>query len=433
MNQTAQRARLLMAQSRWEMARGELLRGLADDGENAELHSLLALCLARTKQYDDAETEARSAVGMAPDSPLTHRVLAAVLFDRRKYSAAGAAAEQAIALDPSDVDAHGILGQIRYAQEDWQGMLAAAEMGLALDPENTNCNNLRATALVKLGRRAEAGQTLEAALARDPENPLTHANQGWTLLETGQHAQALDHFRESLTFDPNMQWGRAGIVEALKSRNFVYRWLLRYFLYMSRLSSRARWGIIVGAFILQRILLSYATEHPEAGPYVWPVLAVYAVFALMTWLAYPLFNLLLLTDKLGRRALTANQRWQALSVGGILLSAILLAAGTAIFDSTSLTFLGYDSAFSIAALSIPALCVFACSAGWPRWVMLGATAGLAALAVVPLGCRLYTALWPHAPAAPVVAAFQFWDNWFVLGLVGSQFLALSLVSVKPVR
>ncbi len=53
-------------------------------------------------------------------------------------------------------------------------------------PEHAGCLNLRAMALVQLGRKDEASRTLGSALADDPENALTHANQGWALLHRGR-------------------------------------------------------------------------------------------------------------------------------------------------------------------------------------------------------------------------------------------------------
>jgi tetratricopeptide (TPR) repeat protein len=445
MNPPLLRARVLIGQSRWDMAQAELRLALAQDGQNPELHSLLAFCLSHTKDFENAESEARTAVGLAPDRAASHRVLGIVLADRHKYAAAAAAVEQAIALDPSDVETFGTLARVRYAQEDWRGMLDASETGLAIDPEHTRCNNLRAMALIKLGRRAEAGQTLDAALARDPENAFTHANRGWALLESGKQNEALDHFREALTFDPGMKWSRAGIVESLKSKNFVYRRLLQYFLFMSRLSPRARWGIVIGAFVLQRVLVSFAADHPAAAPYCIPLLIIYGLFALLTWLGQPLFNLLLLTDKLGRRALSSDQRWQAVLIGSMLLTAIAMAVGTAMFSISEWKFLGYWTAVGIAAVSLPASAIFVCKAGWPRWTMLVGTALLAIIAVIPLSVWLYIGLWPEVLAAQTNAilwrtspplfesVLRFAGDVFVPGIIGSQFLAMWLVRVTPTR
>jgi tetratricopeptide (TPR) repeat protein len=415
------------------MAEAELRLALAQDSQDSELHSLLAYCLSQTKNFENAEAEARTAVGLAPDRAASHRVLGIVLADRHKYAAAAAAVEQAVALDPSDVETFGTMARVRYAQEDWPAMLAASEMGLAIDPEHTRCNNLRAIALIKLGRRAEAGETLDAALARNPEDALTHANVGWSMLESGKQEQALDHFREALTFNPSMEWSRAGIVESLKSRNIVYRWLLRYFLFMSRMSPRARWGIIVGAFVLQRILASYSEDHPGAAPYCLPFLIVYGAFALLTWLGAPLFNLLLFTDKLGRRALSPDQRTQAILVGLVLLTAAALAIATIFLNGAELSFLGYRSALYLAVVSIPIAAVFACRSGWPRRTMLTAAAVLALIAAIPASVWICVAIWPQAPAAPLVATLNFTNELIVPAFVGSQFLAIYLSRVTPVR
>ena len=49
-------------------------------------------------------------------------------------------------------------------------------------------------------------------------------------------------------------------VEALKARYFLYRWLLQFFLWMSRLSPGVRGGLIVGAYVLVRVLRDVARQ-----------------------------------------------------------------------------------------------------------------------------------------------------------------------------
>src|SRR5262249_35174190 len=159
---------------------------------------------------------------------------------------------------------------------------------------------LRAIAMVKLGRRAEAGATIDAALARNPDNALTHANQGWTLLEKGKPKQALEHFREALRLDPENEWARQGIVEALQARNVIYAVMLKYFLWMSRFSNRAQWGIILGAYFGNRLLSALAHSNPDLAPWILPLRILYVCFALMTWMASPFFNLLLRINRFGR-------------------------------------------------------------------------------------------------------------------------------------
>src|SRR5581483_9313344 len=221
----------------------------------AMAHSLLAICHVERERYDDATREAREAIVLDPELPYAHYVHALVLQRRRRNDEALRAAAEALALDPDNPHFHGLAAQIHLAERRWTRALEEADAGLRLDAGDVHCTNLRAAALVQLGRRAEAGATMEGALARDPDNAASHANQGWTLLHAGDPKKAMDHFRESLRLDPAGDWAKAGIVEALKARNVVYGLMLRYFLFMGRLSGGARWGLVVGGYVGNRFLV----------------------------------------------------------------------------------------------------------------------------------------------------------------------------------
>ena len=178
-------------------------------------------------------------------------------------------------------------------------------------------------ALVQLGRKDEAAATLGSALADDPENALTHANQGWALLHRGDHARALEHFREALRIDPELEWARAGIVEALKARHLIYRLMLRFFLWMGRQSRVAQWVVILG-FVFGRKILADLRAVPSG----WrrsscPMLALSFAFLLLTWISSPLFNLLLRFNRFGRLALSREQRIESSWIGGCFLLAAL--------------------------------------------------------------------------------------------------------------
>jgi tetratricopeptide (TPR) repeat protein len=183
MNPNFERAVLLFGQSRHELAENELRQGLSVEPDDAHAHALLALCLAHREKFQEATDEAKQAVHLEPDNPFTYYALAYVLHDRHRPDEALPAIQEAIRLDPGDADYLALLSQIYLDERQWPGALEAAERGQQYDPEHVGCTNLRAIALVKLGRKSEAGATIDAALARTPENSLTHANQGWTLLE----------------------------------------------------------------------------------------------------------------------------------------------------------------------------------------------------------------------------------------------------------
>ncbi len=381
MNPNLERALLLYQQSRYELAEEQLRQALAAEPDDSYAHAMLALCLANREQFKDATAEAQQAIHLQPDSDFAHYAHARVLLDRNHLEEAQAAIEEAIRLDPGDADYLSLLSSIHFREARWKEALAAAERGLQSDPEHIGCTNLRAMAMVKLGRRAEAGATIDAALAKNPENSSTHANQGWTLLEKGEPKKALEHFRESLRLDPENEWARQGIVEALKARNVIYACMLKYFLWMSRFSRRGQWAIILGAFFGNRLLGAVAAAQPEFAPWILPVQILYVCFALMTWVAYPFFNLLLRLDPFGRLVLSREQTIASTWLGLCLLVALIALAACILNDFKDPWF---AMLMVFGFLLLPVSAVFRCPSGRPRNIMAALTIILVVLGVAAI-------------------------------------------------
>lgn len=394
-NPHIQRAMILQQQRRFAEAEEQWRQAIMATPQEGRLHAMLAFCMmqreggeAPPKVLDEAQGEAQAAIGMTPDDAFAHFVLAQVLFRRNRIHDAADAIGEAIRLDPYDPDYFSLRGWIRMEQRDWRGALHAAEQGLAIDAEHPNCNNLRAMALVKLGRRAEAGQTIDSTLARDPDDAFTHANRGWALLHENKPTDALHHFREALRLDPTSEWARAGIVEALKARNPIYRWMLAYFLWMGRLSGQAQWAIIIGLWLGNRIIGNIAQANPQWAPYLNVLLLLYLIFAIMTWLAYPLFNLLLRINKFGRLALNRQQtvasNWVGSSLGlGVLAFVLFVLTGQTALLIAAIVF---------GLMTMPLAGVFSVHSGWPKWLMIAVSAGLAlmglaAASLIGIGSR----------------------------------------------
>ena len=371
-----ERALVLQAQGRHDLAEKELRQQLTHDPNDGFGHALLAISLLEQERLDDAGACARDAIANAPDQAFSHYALARVLSARNREDEAAAAIQEAIRLEPTDADYHGVHAGIELDRRQWQPALNAAELGLQFDPEHTACNNLRAMALVKLGRQAEAGATIERTLARNPDDGFSHANQGWTFLEQGRRREAMIHFRESLRLDPTNEWARAGLVEGLKAGNPLYAVMLKYFLWMQKLPDGARWGIIVGGYFANRLAGGLAQSQPELAPWLLPFRILYVVFAVFTWLAYPLFNLLLFLHPVGRHALDDEQRAQARWVG-LCLGLALASLATWLASGRNANYLIPAVVFGL--LAIPTAAIHGCQKGWPRFAMLGLTLGLAAL------------------------------------------------------
>ena len=412
------------------MADAELRQALAGDPHDAYGHALLGLCLAKREQFKEATVEAEQAVHLGPDLSFAHYALACILHDRNRNQEAIAAINEALRLDASDADYFAQLSAIQVSEKHWREALEAAERGLQLESEHIGCTNLRAIALVKLGRKAEAGATIDAALSKNPDNAVTHANQGWTLLEKGEPKKALEHFREALRLDPESDWARQGIVEALKARHFIYAIMLRYFLWMSRLSSRAQWAIILGGYFGNRLLAGIAAANPELAPWVLPLRILYVTFALLTWTADPLFNLLLRMNRFGRLVLSPEQIVSTNWIGSCILLALLALAACLVSDFAA-HFLLAAAVFGF--LVLPLAGTFKCAEGWPRKVMAAYTATMAAAGIAAVFLLLLARMQTGAAAKSVKAASVPFVGLFFLGVIGSAWVANILISQRPRR
>jgi tetratricopeptide (TPR) repeat protein len=388
-----ERGRLLYSQSRFDLAEKELRQALLDDPNDGFAHGLFAMCLSERKEHQAATEEAKLALEAAADSAFTHFAMARVLYNRDRLDEAARAIEEAIRIDHERPAYFATLGAIRFDQGKWQEALEASERGLEIDPGHTGCANLRSMALLNLGRKTEAGSAIEGVLERDPNNAMAHSTRGWALLEGGDRLKALEHFKEALRIDPELEPARTGIAEALKARNIVYAVLLRYFLRMSRLHAGVQWGLIVAGLAGVRALGKVAEAQEALAPWIWPVLIVYFIFVILSWIGDPLFNLLLRFDPLGRHALSPEQLAASSWAGGTLLVAtgasivgLILRKPEALLASTG-----------IGLLALPIVGLFRCSRGRARIAMALLTTLLALAGLTALGMYLVTS--PEDPDA----------------------------------
>ena len=407
------RAQLLLAQSRPADAERESMLALAQQPDDPQALALLALSRLQQGKRELALEAAQSAVGLAPDEPFLHNVHAHVLREAGRNDEARAVTQEAIRLDPGDADHFSLLASIELGRGKWQPALEASEQALALNPEHVGAANLRAMALVRLGRKAEAMESVDYALDRAPDDAFSHANQGWNQLHRNQPKKAQEHFREALRLDPELEYAREGMLEALKARNPIYRVMLAYFLWMGRQSARFQWAFILGIFFGNSAVRTLARTQPELNWLWWPLLGLFYAFVYLSWTAQPMFNLLLCFDRFGRHVLSRDQRLGAACFGvvfGAGLGSLAWLIAAADETAKDLALLG------VVVFAVISICVAATFArtGRTRTILAGATGLLAAFAA--------GAAFADKETAAVLASA------FVFGFLGFQVLANVLVS-----
>ncbi len=202
---------------------------------------------------------------------------------------------------------------------------------------------------------------------------------GYSFLNQHRPKEAIKHFKEALRLEPDMEYARMGIVEALRARHFVYRMMFRYYRFMAELPPKARWGIVIGLFLMVRVLRGIAISNPEAGPYVYPVIYFYIGFVYLSWAARPIFNLSLWLHPLGKFALDREEKITSMWV---LLCWAVAAVFAVAALTTSLGTDGWLAAFVCVLLVIPVTITSNAASGRERKLMALATVGVGVSGII---------------------------------------------------
>jgi tetratricopeptide (TPR) repeat protein len=360
-------------------------------------HVRLGVQCHQLRRYADAERHFRDALGADPEDDVALNLLASALHaqDGREREALEVI-DRAIALDPNDAMHHAsrafilngldrpkdALSAARTAREldpycenaltaeaqahllsrDWTRAEKAAREALALDPDRSSAANLLAQALRMQNKTAENDAQIAALLERDPEDESTHCNAGWAALHRGDHRAAEIHFREALRLDPNFDAAREGLLTSFRARSGFYRVYLAYCLRMAQLKEGAQWAVIIGMYVVYRVVRQLA--HAVSPALALAVAALYFIFVLWGFVANPVGNLILLFDRFARHALRRDETTEAVLVGGgVVLGLVLLLIGFAFNSTVALMFGG---AFAVSA--IPLSMVFTNRARVGAWM-----------------------------------------------------------------
>jgi Tfp pilus assembly protein PilF len=359
MNVHLERGKLLLAQNRLKEAEEELKQALGQTPDDGYTMAWLAECYLSGKDFSKALELSERAMSLSPNHPFLQYTLARAYFYNQRIRQARNTIREALQQNPADPDFFLLLAHVAFYEEKWKEALETAEQGLELEPENVKLVNLRSQTLIKLNRKSEAADTADYALHKAPDNTYSHANRGWVAVEQGQYREAQLHFREALRLDPTNDFARSGLKESIKGTNFFYRGILKYFLWMAKMNERNRWAFIIGAYILYRLLIALAENVPSLAPLLYPLIGLYILFALSSWIAVPISNLFLRLHPIGKYALTEDEQRGSNVAGGLLGLGLLSLLGYLISGAGQLLFLG----IVLVLLLIPAGGTFTVSAG----------------------------------------------------------------------
>lgn len=287
------RGYVLLNQGKYDLAVKEFSRYLAQNPNNAELHSLLAFCFIKLKKNKEAEHEAKASIGIDPTNHFAHYLMGTIFLEKSKNKEARLSLNEAIRLAPEEADYHLAIAHLDFKEQKYEQAWQIIEEALSMDPEHVGCLNMKGRLAIKLNKKFDAENAFSAAFAKDPDNAHTHTNQGWAMLEKKNYKQALGHFREALRINPNSDFARSGLIEALKAKYWLYRYFLQFSFWMGNLSVKYRWGLIIGLILVVKFL-------PILAPF-------YLAFVFFNWFSEILFNSILRFNRFGKYALNQTE------------------------------------------------------------------------------------------------------------------------------
>jgi tetratricopeptide (TPR) repeat protein len=264
------------------------------------------------------------------------------------YTKAESKCEILIESAPEESEAYMLMSQILIGQRRYDKAKYYIDKALEFDAENVEALNIKIHIDKYLGVE-QTESTVKHALDIDPENPFTIANHGLQLLNDGKQKEAMDRIKVALDIDPNNPIAQYAMVEALKSRFWIYRMFYKYKVMTARLTANGSWGFIIGIYIAYRILHNVADKNPDWQFILYPLVYFIAFLFLMTWLVDAFMNMYLLTNKYGQALLSAEQKKSAQYCAIAFFVAIMMGVSYWMFGTDQLL---YGTIMSI-ALMIP--------------------------------------------------------------------------------
>jgi tetratricopeptide (TPR) repeat protein len=162
--------------------------GLPPDSGPARV--LTAQMMMRVELEDMAEVELKAAIAQEPKLPRAHFLLGQLALFRGRLDESAALTREEIALNPGDAMALAQLGDALSRQQKWDEALEALQRSIWINPYYSAPYILLGKAYMKKREPGTAEAMLRRAIEYDPNNKAAHYLLGQLLQQTGRTAEA---------------------------------------------------------------------------------------------------------------------------------------------------------------------------------------------------------------------------------------------------
>ncbi|MCX2744018.1 tetratricopeptide repeat protein [Mangrovivirga sp. M17] len=310
----------LINSEKYDQALEKIDKAFESGNASSYLYCLKAMVFCEKKEYRIAEDLINQAIELDPEDDYNFYTKSRINFHKDNLKTAESTIAEAVRINPR-VEYYGHWASIYFGQKNYKKAEIKVKEGLELDPNDDHCLNLLTLIYNVTGNNHEAKTNIEELLEQNPENAFSHINAGYQELRTGNHKKAKEHYSIALMKNPNNELARSGMLEAIKSSNFAYRWVLKYSMWLNTLPKPARIGLLVGLIIVVKLV-------PVLLPF-------YLVLVFGTWFVGPISEVILLFDKYGRNLLDKTAKVSTY-INASLFSLVLICIPGGIFIDNSL-------------------------------------------------------------------------------------------------
>lgn len=269
--------------------------------------------LIRLNKYEHAEKRIKEMLVANPRDETAH-LLWGILYEKKgQLSSARKKIEEAIGYNPAYAAAHVILGELLAEGLDVQTGLKHLKEGVRLEPTDAdylatyagylqlNGKHKEATGLIKQALKIDpqnahvlnvasivqpGSKHIHHAIEREPNNPLYLNNLGVDHITHRRFAKAVLILHQAVEGDPTNTMFQQNLMLARKAKNLFYR--PKH--YINVFITERKNGIVTFYAIWFLLMFVAKMIYPLA-------ILFFILFAIYTWLADPIINLILKVSK----------------------------------------------------------------------------------------------------------------------------------------
>ncbi|HTF88187.1 MAG TPA: tetratricopeptide repeat protein [Planctomycetota bacterium] len=396
----------------------QIQRELEDDPKSVQALIELAWIRLDLDEHAPARQAAEAARELAPNNPYVLYVLAAIAGSTGKLISAREFLEQALDKEPNQDAFHSYHAAICLLLNLPKGAEASSKAALELDPEDAYGLEVRVRVLRASLREDQALEVARAGLALHPEHPLLLVHFGELSLAKNDATAAGNAFRSALRIDPALQSAKLGLIDALRARSVVYRWLSSFLRRSERFGRRCTTPrtkkIFLVYFLVVMVLNAITHQHWTSMLGLLPIgIGLYAgvlwfLLYLVVRFVVPIFLVRVFFDSLGKAAIkdTVTSWWKGPARGMRRAVLLGLVIGSPFF---------WPPMFGVIAVCLPFLVARKLPVGRSRRIGYG-------LAGTAVGLVVLGALWVWKTGFSDAAGM-----WFLAAVAVSLAILVQLV------